>query len=82
MEKFLRKVATLYISINKKTNYLIEKAIHKEIEKEKRRYLKEYQLEATPSEVMEIKKQIVMRKALPPLLLLIIAFMGLIILIS
>ncbi|MEB6550211.1 hypothetical protein MXL46_14035 [Heyndrickxia sporothermodurans] len=72
MSDFLKKVADFYINTNKKTVNFREQLISKDLEKEKLNFLEKYKKEPNESQVLEIKKQIMLRKGLTTFIVFII----------
>ncbi len=72
------KISTFYFSVNKKVNNLIEKTIDQNLDKEKKVFYRLYQRDPNDSEILEIKKTIIMRKGISLFAVIFLIMMGLI----
>jgi|GEM_PF-2430877 len=68
----LKNIAKLYFYLEKKMNHYLNTVIQKEVEKAKRNFEKQYKMQPTDDEIKEMRKNIVMSKAVFYFLILVI----------
>ncbi|HDR7214363.1 hypothetical protein BKK39_12730 [Bacillus cereus] len=76
------KISNFYFLVNKKVNHLIEKTIDQNLDKEKKGFYRMYQRDPNDSEVLEIKRTIIMRKGISLFAIVFLILMGLISIVS
>ncbi|HZH61504.1 MAG TPA: hypothetical protein VEY70_18435 [Metabacillus sp.] len=72
MKTMLKNIAKLYFYLEKKMNHYLNTVIQKEVEKAKRNFEKQYKMQPTDDEIKEMRKNIVMSKAVFYFLILVI----------
>lgn len=79
MNNLLKKIANSYIKLERIVDRFVGKAIHKEFKEEVRTFEKGNGFPPDKEDLLEIRKQVVMRKGLfiaTPILLIIIILLG------
>ncbi|MCP1181195.1 hypothetical protein NKS28_27685 [Bacillus sp. 1663tsa1] len=76
------KISNFYFLVNKKVNQLIEKTIDQNLDNEKKGFYRLYQRDPNDSEVLEIKRTIIMRKGISLFAIFFLILMGLISIVS
>jgi len=72
LKTMLKNIAKLYFYLEKKMNHYLNTVIQKEVEKAKRNFEKQYKMQPTDDEIKEMRKNIVMSKAVFYFLILVI----------